>query len=456
LNRTLNNPLSPTRNETDASAIQTPEYMNPLFNNVRKPNLLFLVHRFPFPPNRGDRIRSFHMLKFLSQHFSIYLATLCDEKPQANELEVVNRLCAGVIMSPIGRYSRWIRAAGRVASGYSATQGLFESPSLRRHIRRWTSTIRFDAGLVFCSSMMQYIDRSLRIPIVVDLVDVDSQKWLDYAEQASGWKRLLFQLESRRLRQLELSLPERCQAITLVSQAEADVYRRFCPNTKTSSIGNGVELDYFRPSESPTKTTPNLECVFVGALDYRANVQAIEWFCRNCWPSIKRKNQHAILSLVGRNPVSSVISLANIPGVKLVGQVPDVRPYLHRSAIAIAPLLVARGIQNKILEAMATGMPVVASSQAIQGLGCEIDKHLLQADTPQDWIETISTLLGDAEKRRGLGLAAREFVESHHCWSAHLEGLLPLFGKQFMGESPVTSRTTAFDDATASRMEKAS
>jgi sugar transferase (PEP-CTERM/EpsH1 system associated) len=430
--------------------------MNPFFNTVRKPNLLFLVHRFPFPPNRGDRIRSFHMLKFLSQHFSIYLATLCDEKPQANELEVVNRLCEGVIMSPIGRYSRWIRAATRVASGYSATEGLFESPSLRRQIRRWTSTIRFDAGLVFCSSMMQYIDRSLRIPIVVDLVDVDSQKWLDYAEQTSGWKRLLFQMESRRLRQIELSLPERCDAITLVSQAEADVYKSFCPNRKTSSISNGVDLDYFRPSESPMKTAPTSECVFVGALDYRANVQALEWFCRTCWPTIKRENQNAILSLVGRNPVSSVTSLANIPGVKLVGQVLDVRPYLHRSAIAIAPLLVARGIQNKILEAMATGMAVVASSQAIQGLGCEIDTHLLQADTPQDWIAKISTLLGNTEKRRALGVAAREFVESHHCWSAHLKGLLPLFGRQFVCNSPVYSRTEASEDATASRMEKAS
>jgi polysaccharide biosynthesis protein PslH len=359
-------------------------------------------------------------------------------------------------MSPIGRHSRWIRAAGRVASGCTATEGLFESPSLRSQIRRWTSKIRFDAGLVVCSSMMQYIERSLRIPIVVDLVDVDSQKWLDYAERSSGWKRLLFQLESRRLRQLESSLPERCQAITLVSQAEVDVYKSFCPNTKTSSISNGVDLDYFRPSESPTKTTPTLECVFVGALDYRANVQALQWFCRTCWPTIKRENQHAILSLVGRNPVSSVTSLANIPGVKLVGQVPDVRPYLHRSAIAIAPLLVARGIQNKILEAMATGMAVVGSSQAIQGLGCEIGTHLLQADTPQDWITTISTLLGDTEKRRALGVAAREFVEFHHCWSAHLEELLPLFGRQFVCNSPAYSRTDASDDAAASRVEKAS
>jgi polysaccharide biosynthesis protein PslH len=407
-----------------------------------QPNLLFLVHRFPYPPNRGDRIRSFHMLQCLAKHYRVYLGTLYDEEPESQHLEVLQALCERVAVFPIGKYSRWLRAAARLARGESATEGLFESLALQRCIRQWIHYIRFEVAVAFCSSMAQYVSPSSGIPLVVDLVDVDSQKWFDYAESASLVKQALFKLEARRTRQLECSLPARCNVVTLVSEDEAKVFRSFCPNNKTFGVGNGVDLDYFRPNENRSSNTTNFQCVFVGALDYRANVLCLQWFCQHCWPTIHRKNKNATLTLVGRNPVAAVRRLEEVPGVRLVGQVPDVRPYVWQSAIAIAPLQIARGIQNKVLEAMAMGIPVVGSPQAIEGIGCCVGQDILQADTPESWITTILSLLDDSEKQNSLAVAGRTFVEHRHSWSTQLAPLLSHLQNPSNLASPISGQVS--------------
>ncbi len=198
-----------------------------------RPRLLYLVHRVPYPPNRGDRIRSYHFLRHLSERFEVSLATLADEPVAAETRRELARLCEQVAIEPLGR-SRWLRAVASLARGRSATEGLFASPALRRTVQSWAANKQFDAALVFCSSMVQYLDcpQLKNVPAVVDLVDVDSQKWFDYGAKTSGAKRMLFDLEGRRLRQLETSLPARARAITLVSEAEANLYRGFCPSDK--------------------------------------------------------------------------------------------------------------------------------------------------------------------------------------------------------------------------------
>lgn len=380
------------------------------------------------------------MLKFLAQHYHVYLATLCDEEPESHEFAALEILCKRVAAFPVGKYSRWLRAAGRLARGQSATEGLFESPALHECVRAWNKSVTFDVAVAFCSSMAQYIEPSSGMPLVVDLVDVDSQKWLDYAEKTRFWKRTLFELEASRTRRLECSLPARCQAVTLVSEAEANLFRGFCANDKTFGVGNGVDLDYFHPNESITSSVKPLQCVFVGALDYRANVNCLEWFCRHCWPTIRAENTKATLALVGRNPVASVHRLGELPGVKLVGQVPDVRPYVWQSTMAIAPLQIARGIQNKVLEAMAMGIPVVASPQAIEGIDCRVNDHLLEASTPESWIRTILDLSRDHARQKALGAEARSFVELRHSWSAQLATLLPLLKNPLGASEPIGAR----------------
>ncbi len=392
--------------------------------------LLYLVHRLPFPPNRGDRIRSYHFLRYLAERYDVSLATLADEPVSATTRRELDRHCVQVAIEPVTR-SRWLRAAGSLACGRTATEGLFHSPALRRTVRQWASSTRFDAALVFCSSMVQYLDCPdlADVPAVVDLVDVDSQKWFDYAARTSGLKRLLFNLEGRRLRRLEQTLPHRAAAITLVSEAEADLYRGFCPNSRTVAVANGVDLDHFAPPSAAQRscqqiaTEDRCQIVFVGALDYRANIDAVTWFAAEVWPLIRSRLPHLTLGLVGRKPDAAVRRLAETDGIRVFADVPDVRPFLAAADVVVAPLRIARGIQNKVLEAMAMAKPVICSPAALEGLAARPEHHLLVADQPEDWLAAIARVLADEEIASSLGLSARNFVERHHAWDAVLSPL---------------------------------
>ena len=392
-----------------------------------RPSILFLVHRAPYPPNKGDRIRSFHNLKWLSRRADVHLACLNEETPGEETLRELDERCRRVAVVPTGAKTRWLRAAWSVALGRTATEGLFRALPLKRIVRAWAQSTRFHAALVFCSSMAQYVDVAglEGVPVVVDLVDVDSQKWLDYAATSRGLKRWLFRLEGRRLRRLELRLAERARAVTLVSEAEVEVYRGFCGRGRVMALDNGVDLDYFRPA-SPPRSEASRGCVFVGALDYRANLDGLAWFFQAVWPEVHRRLPDATFTVVGSNPTAAARRLAELPGVTLAGQVPDVRPYLNEAALVVVPLRVARGVQNKILEALSAGKAVLASPQALEGLEAEPGVHLGLASSPEEWADSAVRLLTDPALRDKLGRAGRAYVERRHSWSACLEPLAGL------------------------------
>jgi len=404
------------------------EEANPSVTPSRQ-KILFLAHRVPYPPNRGDRIRSFHILRFLAQRADVSVAFLAEEQPSPETQQALKRLCSDVAGLRLGRYRRWINAARSLTFGRTATEGLFRCNRLRRLLARWSKTTRFDAVVVFCSSMVQYLDVPglAGVPVLVDLVDVDSQKWLQYAEEASGVQRRLYQIEGKRLRRLEQSLPLRAKAITLVSRCEAELYRSFCPADSVHVMSNGVDLDYFRPREDSDSTSSE-DCVFVGALDYRANVEGIHWFCDEIWPEVRRRQPKATFTVVGSKPSPLVRRLARRPGVRLACNVPDVRPYLAEAAMVVVPLRIARGIQNKVLEALGMAKAVIATPEALEGIAIEPEVHACQARTPAEWIESMVRLLKDAPARDRLGRAGRTFVEAHHCWDRQLQPLATLLG----------------------------
>jgi polysaccharide biosynthesis protein PslH len=394
-----------------------------------RPRVLFLAHRVPYPPNRGDRIRSFHILRFLAERADVSLAYLAEECPSAETQRALKELCRDVAGLQLGRFGRWGNAARSMVLGRTATEGMFRCRRLRRLLTQWCQRTRFDAAVVFCSSMVQYLDVPglAGVPAIVDLVDVDSQKWFDYARDASGVQRRLFQIEGRRLRQLEQSLPARVKAVTLVSSCEVDLYRSFCPTDCVHAIGNGVNLDYFRPSKDVGPAS-SCECVFVGALDYRANIDGIRWFCDEIWPEVRRREPRATFTIVGSRPSPVVHRLASLPGVRVASDVPDVRPYLAKAAVVVVPLRVARGIQNKVLEALAMGKAVVASPEALEGIAIEPGVHASRAGNAAEWIESAIGLFADAAARSRLGQTGRAFVEAHHCWSRQLAPLAGLLG----------------------------
>ena len=309
--------------------------------------------------------------------------------------------------------SRWLSAAGSLIAGGAATEGLFASRRLRETIQRWVGETRFDVGIAFCSSMATYLEPLPIAKKFVDLVDVDSEKFLQYAGQASYFKRKLYALEGRRLRALEQRIGSVADRVVLATEPEAEIYRKIAPAADVAVVPNGVDLEYFGLTKTPPEPST---CVFTGALDYRANVEGVTWFADNVWPEVRRSRPDAVFWIVGRRPTASVRALGARPGIEVHGDVPDVRTFLERSAVAVAPLRVARGVQNKVLEAMAFGRPVLASPEAAVGLRVVDGKELMMAHDPGQWGLRLLQLWDDADLAARLRDGARRYVETHHRW----------------------------------------
>jgi sugar transferase (PEP-CTERM/EpsH1 system associated) len=249
---------------------------------------------------------------------------------------------------------------------------------------------------------------------------VDSQKWYDFAGATRGPRRRLYRLEGRRVRAIERELPRWARAVSVVSRAEADLYDAIAGPGAATVATNGVDLDYFTPADGPIDRA----CVFVGALDYLPNVDAAVWFAREVWPALHAEFPDAEFRVVGRNPAAAVRALAAVPGVKVIGPVSDVRLHLARAAVAVVPLRLARGVQNKVLEALAMGKPTVAAPAALAALRAVLGEHLLAASTPAEWVAAVGGLFADPARCRELAAAGRRYVEENHDWARCLEPLL--------------------------------
>ncbi len=392
-----------------------------------RPKVLYVVHRVPYPPDKGDRIRSYHLLRYLARRADVHLACLADEPVSAATFAQLQRLCDRVAVVHLGGWSRWLRAAGSLLWGGCLSEGAFHSPALVRQLRSWANDTKYHVVLASASSVAAYlrIGEFADVPAVVDLVDVDSQKWLDYAAAGRGWRAWVHGLEGRRLRKRERWLAGWARAVSVVSEHEAELCRGCAPSARVHVVPNGVDTEYFVPVES---TVDEQGCVFVGALDYPPNIDAACWFTREVWPAIHARHREARLRLVGRKPVRAVRALRSVSGVDVVGGVADVRPHVAPAAVAVAPLRLARGVQNKVLEAMAMGRPVVASPAALAGLGHRPGLPVVSAQAAQEWIDVLDELLPDVLRRRELGSAGRRYVLRHHDWDRCLNPFAELLG----------------------------
>lgn len=254
----------------------------------------------------------------------------------------------------------------------------------------------------------------------MDFVDVDSDKWRQYGEWLPGPKAWIYRLEALRLRQHELAAARRADRCLVTTRQEEALLHSFAPWVPTTVIPNGVDLDYFTPPPDPASDST---IAFTGAMDYVPNVDAAVDFCQKVLPRIRERVPAARFLIVGKNPVPAVRRLTAIPGVTVTGTVSDVRPFLAQSAVAVAPLRIARGIQNKVLEAMAMRLPVVATSKAQQGIEARAGEHLFVENDPGSFADAVATLLGDPGLRLRVGREARRFVEVHHSWPASMATL---------------------------------
>jgi len=391
--------------------------------------LLFLAHRIPYPPNKGDKIRSFHELRALVERgHEVHLLAFADDLNDLNYQVDLARMCASVEIVPLRRVWAGARAIANLVNTRPLSLGYFASRKMRRLVERAVSDNDFDAVFVYSSTMAQYVPRELASRTVVDMVDVDSEKWRGYVSRANALMSRLYSLEWKRLRDCEYEIVTRFANTIVTTGREAallDKLDEFTRRARLRVITNGVDLDYFQPSaQAPDTTSPRL--VFIGAMDYFANAEGARYFAEEVFPLVRSRESRAKFSIVGANPTSEVKKLARHPGVTVTGFVPDVRPYLRDAAVCVVPLRIARGVQNKVLEAMAAGKAVIASPEAVAGLRVVDGEHLMVADGPQRFADATLEVIRDESLRESLEMRARRLAETEHDWKPLLQKMAEL------------------------------
>ena len=409
------------------------------------PRILLLTHRVPYPLDRGDRIRAFRILQCLSRRAEVALACLADQPPTADTVARLTDLTGRLAIEHRGT-RRWLGAVRAVAAGRSVTEGYFASRRLRRTVSAWHRDRPFDLVVPYCSSMLQYVDAAMRrdCRTVFDCVDVDSRKWSRLADGLPAWhpKRWIYRREAGRIAALERQAIDWADRILLVTEAEASLFHSLHSpggaagpaGRKVVAVPNGVDVGHYAPHRTDADAASDEAehggpMVFVGGLDYPPNVAGVRWFAREVLPLVQRRHPDARFRLVGRDPSPAVLALGGLRGVEVVGGVPDVRPYLRSARLVVAPLFVAQGIQNKILQAMSVGRPVVATPEAATGLTLDPNRpELTVATGPEQWADACSTLLADNRLAESVGRAARAYVCRHHDWDRCLAPLAEMVG----------------------------
>lgn len=390
-----------------------------------KKDLLFLTHRIPFPPNKGDKIRSYNLLKHLSHDYRIHLGTFIDDPADWVHLDEVRALCAETRFLDLNpRWSK-LRSLRGLLTREPLTLPYYRHPAMQSWVDEILSRPAVERVLVFSAAMAQYVGNPAgrKLHKVIDFVDVDSEKWRAYGERKPWPLSWLYRREGRTLLNYERTIATQFDAGVFVSAAEAALFRQLTPEVATpvTYVNNGVDTEYFHPGydyPNPYRADQKV-LVFTGAMDYWANVDAVCWFAREVFPEVRDKIPEAGFFIVGARPTEAVCRLDRLSGVQVTGAVQDIRPYLAHACAAVAPMRIARGIQNKVLEAMAMGKPVLATPAAMEGIRLDPELESLMADRPESLAEkTIELLLqGDGT---GLGRRGRECVVAHYSWMENL------------------------------------
>ncbi|RMH08926.1 MAG: TIGR03087 family PEP-CTERM/XrtA system glycosyltransferase [Nitrospirae bacterium] len=373
--------------------------------------VLYIAHSCPYPPNKGDRIRNFHVLKYLARKHSVILIYPSFSHSELRYAEQLNKFCESVKTIYLSKHWSRLRCCLGLLRQVPLTNTYFFSKSLQRLI----DSERYDLALADCSSMAQYIQH-IEKPKIVDLVDVDSEKWHLYAQMTSFPKSWIYQVEYKRLRQFEATLVRTFDVLLVISESE----KRLLPQTeKLFVVGNGIDLDFFSPRHDRSR---NPTLIFTGAMNYFPNIDAVLYFHHEVFPLIRQQIPGIRFIIGGMDPSPEICRLQSEDTI-VTGFVPDMREYLARASVCVVPLRIARGVQNKILEAMAMGIPVVSTSLANQGIGARHEREILLADDPQSFSQAVIKLLRDQALHETLAINARQFVEAHFTWESRLQNL---------------------------------
>ena len=392
-------------------------------------DLLFLAHRIPYPPDKGDKIRAWNIFRYLARTHRMHLGCFIDDSADRQHLATLRSQCADLLCLPIHPRVQRVRSLLRARRGQPLSLGYFHDPRLQRWVDAKLAHGAMAGVYVFSSAMAKYVMHAHAVPRVLDMVDVDSEKFTAYAQTARFPARAVWAREGRTLLAFERRAAAHFDHSLFVSEHEWQRFVTLAPETvrRTSWVSNGVDFDYFSPEQSfPLPFVgEGADVIFTGRMDYWPNIDAVQWFAREVLPVLRQRVSASRFWIVGAAPSAEVRALAALPGVHVTGRVPDTRPWLAAADVVVAPLRIARGIQNKLLEAMAMARPVVATPEAFEGVQAVPGRDILLASGVDGTVQRIAEVLDG--RHASIGSAARRAVEASHQWSVTLRPIDRLF-----------------------------
>jgi len=393
--------------------------------------ILFLAHRVPWPPNRGDKIRSHHFLQKLMDCAPVHVACFAEDESERQlgwERKAELASCEIVVRTK----PQWLGGIEALVSGKPVSLTCFESSEIRAYVAHVIATRPIECIFVFSGQMAQYIPADFGGRVVMDFGDVDSAKFESYADDGSGPMAWVNRREGRLLRAFEKDIAGGADHSLFVSEAEAQLFRQRSGLTddRVKAMGNGIDLDFYDASGVKPAELENAGpmILFTGQMDYQPNVQAVESFSHQVMPDILARHPDARFAIVGRAPVDKVKQLDGKNGTMVIGGVDDIRSWIIAADVVVAPLRIARGIQNKVLEAMAMAKPVVASACAAEGIDAMDGEHFLIAESVTDEARLVCELLDNPQRAKRLGKQARHLIHAQYSWERQLAGLPALCG----------------------------
>ncbi|TKB03481.1 TIGR03087 family PEP-CTERM/XrtA system glycosyltransferase [Alteromonas portus] len=422
----------------------------PVFSKRRKretsmkPPLLFLCHRMPFPPNKGDKITTFNLMNYLSKRFDLYLGSFIDDEFDKKYIDEVKAYCREVKFIDITRKRYLTSGLKSLMLAESVSTAHYRNEELQSWVHEVIDEHRIEYLFVYSSGMAQFID----FPVyknkkrVLDMADIDSDKWRQYCENKPFYSKIIYAREYKLLKKLEQKILSEFDAITLITDEERDLFKSLSPkafSNKIITLSNGVDTDYFDPSaqfdHTDSPLAESLSICFTGAMDYWANEDAVVWFCEKVWPLIIEEHPALIFYIVGGKPTERVKKLASIKGVFVTGRVVDVRPYIDKALVAVATLRIARGVQNKVLEAMSMAKPVVMTSMAQEGIALPTEQKRLVIDDEAIMAQTILNLVSDNARSTAIGEENRKWIVDRYSWEGALKPLDKLYPRKDRNDS---------------------
>lgn len=382
---------------------------------------IFLAHRIPYPPDKGDKIRSWRLFEHLAKSFRVHLGCFVDNHDDWAHTEFLEGMCASAQFVPLEPKFARIKSLQGLVTGDPLTFRYYRSQVLRRWVENMRDAYSPAVEIAFSSSMAPYLEGAAA-PVVLDFVDADSDKWRQYAQAVRGPMRWVYAREARRLASAEARWAARASASFCVTADEADVINAHeeADGAPVDWWANGVDAEYFNPYTDFAPLGDAPEVVFTGAMDYRANVDAVTWFLDAVWPKVRAEAPAARFAIVGARPAPALVRRDGRDGVVVTGRVADVRPWIAGARVAVAPLRIARGVQNKVLEAMAMASAVIASPEAARGVSAEPGRELAVAETPEAFAAATLEFLNSPDRRAAFGAAARARILADYVWAQQL------------------------------------